>query len=82
MIGLHLAMRSSRSVLWTKSPTIEDLTAVAEAWLSDAFRTGAIIEGPPQAVGALWPLPSRAVVLPQATLTSNIVLALVSLRVA
>ena len=75
-------MRSPRPVLWTEAPTVEDLTAVAEAWLPDAFRTGAKIEGPPPAVGALWPLPSRAVVLPQATLTSNIVLALVSLRVA
>ena len=69
-------------MLWTKASTVEDLTAVAEAWFADAFGAGAVIEGPPPAVEALWPLPSRAVMLPQATLTSNIVLALVSLCVA
>ena len=78
-VGLHLAIRFPRPVLWTKPPTVEDLTAVAEAWHPDTLLTGAVSEGLPPAVRAHWPLPSRAAWLPQATLTSNFVLALVSL---
>ena len=79
MIGLQLAIRSPWPVLWTKALTVEDLTAVAEAWFADAFGAGAVIEGPPPAVRALGPLPSEVAWLPQATLTSTFMLALVSL---